>query len=100
MAGLVPEPTRTGGILRQASHVVPNRRHSKKKGEQLKLRLIHDLRRSGVNSRVSTHERVILRRIRDAKENILDLIDRCGAQQWEAYEFDFKDAFKQIQVHP
>ena len=65
----------------------------------MKLRLIHDLRRPRVNSRVSTQEWVILPRINDAGDNMLNLIDRCGAQRWEAFVLDFKDAFKQIKVH-
>ena len=72
----------------------------KQKGDQRKLRLIHDLRRSGVNAKVATQERVVLPRANDAKDDVLGLIETCGAQRWEMFVLDFKDAFKQIKVHP
>ena len=63
------------------------------------MRLIHDLRRFGINARVKTHERVVLQRASDVKEDVLDLIHRCGPQCWELFVLNFKDAFKQIRVH-
>ena len=72
----------------------------KQKGDQRKLRLIHDLRRSGVNAKVATHERVVLPRANDARDDVLGLIETCGAQHWEMFVLDLKDAFKQIKLHP
>ena len=48
---------------------------AKLKDGKTKYRLVHDLRRSGVNSKVTTHERVILPRANDAKDDILGLAD-------------------------
>ena len=46
-----------------------------------------------------TNGRVVLPRASDAKDDILGMVDQCGAQSWEMFVLDFKDAFKQIHVH-
>ena len=71
---------------------------AKPQGERLKLRLIHDLKRSGVINRVTVRERVVLPRLHDAVEGILDLIHQHGGCEWELFGSDFSDAFKQIKV--
>ena len=51
---------------------------AKEKQGQPKLRLIHDLRRSGVNAKVVIQERVVLPRLEDAIKNALELIQSVG----------------------
>ena len=41
----------------------------------MKYRLVHDLRRSGVNARIKLKERVVLPRLQDASEGALDLLE-------------------------
>ena len=48
---------------------------AKQKFRGLKLRLIHDVRRSGVNARVRLSERIVLPRLNDARNEILDHIE-------------------------
>ena len=67
---------------------------AKMKNGKEKLRLIHDLKRSGVNSRVDFKERLILPRLADARDDILDAIDEGGVENWECAALDFADAFK------
>ena len=52
---------------------------SKEKAGKQKLRLIHDLRRSGVNEKVQFKERAILPRIEDAIRDVLKIIRQVGA---------------------
>ena len=73
---------------------------AKAKADKVKLRLVHDLRRSGVNAKMRTHERVVLPRLSDACEDVLTLIDTVGAESWECVGLDFADAFKQLKVAP
>ena len=69
-----------------------------KHGEQ-KLRLIHDLRRSGVNQQVVMTERVILPRISDLIEDVLAVEEALEpGENWECMIADFKDAFKHLHV--
>ena len=49
---------------------------AKQVNEVTKLRLIHDLKRSGVNQRVVITERVILPRLSDLVEDLLTLIKK------------------------
>ena len=72
---------------------------AKPQGDRVKLRLIHDLRRSGVNSRVKLTGRFVLPRLRDARDGILELIQRY-CREWELIGLDFSDAFKQLFVAP
>ena len=39
-----------------------------------KIRLIHDLRRSGINARITLHERIVLPRLTDVARDDLDLM--------------------------
>ena len=73
---------------------------SKVQGDRIKLRLIHDLRRSGVNSKEVLPERVVLPRLQDARYSILELIEKVEGNDWEIMGLDFSDAFKQIKVAP
>ena len=63
-----------------------------------KLRLIHDLRRSGVNQRVKCKERLVLPRISDLMQDILDVIELAGPEGGECMILDFADAFRQLPV--
>ncbi len=65
---------------------------AKIKHQLLKIRLIHDLRRSGVNSKVVMHERVILPRLMDVVRDLLALQQEHGLG-WDVFIADFKDAF-------
>ena len=72
---------------------------SKQKGDKLKLRLIHDLKRSGVNAKVAFQERLILPRLVDARDDVLHAIQEAGHENWECVVLDYADAFKQLRVH-
>ena len=67
-------------------------------GSILKVRLIHDLRRSGVNSKVRVQERLVLPRIGDALTDILELLEAFPGLEIEMETADFKDAFKQMRA--
>ena len=57
---------------------------AKQKGDSLKLRLIHDLRRSGVNQQAVIGERVVLPRIVDLIEDVLAVIEETSmGEDWE-----------------
>ena len=73
---------------------------AKQKVGSLKLRLIHDLRRSGVNQKVDFNERLVLPRLTDLKDDLLWLIDTVGYDNWECVVLDFADAFKNLRVYP
>ena len=79
-------PSRIGVIVKRAS-----------KG-MLKVRLIHDLRRSGVNAKIRLRERLVLPRISNIIESILDLMSELEDEQVELWGMDFRDAFKQLRV--
>ncbi len=72
---------------------------AKVKHQLLKIRLIHDLRRSGVNAKVTMHERIILPRLMDVVRDLLALQQEHGLG-WDVFIADFKDAFKQLRVAP
>ena len=57
-----------GDIARSRIAVV-----AKEKQGKLKVRLVHDLRRSGVNDRVVVHERIVLPKATDVVVDALDL---------------------------
>ena len=73
---------------------------AKQKGGQLKVRLVHDLRRSGVNEKVVVQERVVLPRATDVVCDALDLMELHGTPEVEYFVLDFKDAFKQLTIAP
>ena len=71
----------------------------KNKNDITKVRLIHDLSRSGVNHRVQLPERVVLPRLCDVAEAARDFVtDRKADTVVEMLVLDFKDAFKQMHV--
>ena len=64
---------------------------SKIKDDALKLRLIHDLRRSGVNQRIQMRERVVLPRMADLITDILETIARLETgEDWECSVLDYR----------
>ena len=73
---------------------------AKVKGGRTKIRLIHDLKRSGVNKRVRVAERLVLPRIADACTDALDLLRETGDARLDVLGLDFKDAFKQVPIDP
>ena len=71
----------------------------KNKGPMHKIRLVHDLRRSGVNQRVRMAERVVLPRVQDVIDDILGIQSQLGpGESWECLVLDYEDAFKQLRV--
>ena len=72
-----------------------NRVIAKQVKEVTKLRLIHDLKRSGVNQRVVVSERVILPRHAVLVEDSLTPHKECRADGWETLITVFADAIKQ-----
>ena len=73
---------------------------AKMKAGQQKLRLIHDLRRSGVNKKVTMKERVVLPRISDFIDDVLTVNEQANEQgaAWETLILDFSDAFKHLKI--
>ena len=69
------------------------------KGE--KVRLIHDMRRNGTNSKVTFEERLVLPRVKDIIEGVMELLERKNNHEGaEFLTLDFRDAFKQLHVVP
>ena len=69
------------------------------KGE--KVRLIHDMRRNGTNSKVTFKERLVLPRVKDIIEGVMELLERKNNREGvEFLTLDFRDAFKQLHVVP
>ena len=67
------------------------------KGE--KVRLIHDMRRNGTNSKVSFQERLVLPRVKDIVGGVMELLeDKDNNEGVEFLTLDFRDAFKQLHV--
>ena len=67
------------------------------KGE--KVRLIHDMRRNGTNSKVTFEERIVLPRVKDIIEGVMELLERKNNNEGvEFLTLDFRDAFKQLHV--
>ena len=87
--------SRHGEITRSRIAVV-----AKQKQGKTKVRLVHDLRRSGVNERVVTGERVVLPKATDVVADALDLMESTGEPECEFFGLDFADAFKQLEVDP
>ena len=56
---------------------------AKMKGGRRKIRLIHDLRRSGVNARIKTSERVVLPKLTDVVDSALSLMQKTGTTEIE-----------------
>ena len=73
---------------------------AKEKLGELKVRPVHDLRRSGVNERVVVRERVVLPRVTDVVADTLDLQEEWPKCDVEYFVLDFKDAFKQLSLDP
>lgn len=81
--------------------IIPSRMAAlvKSKNGATKVRLIHDLRRSGVNAMARVPERIVLPRLRDAIDSAIGVAK--GLREREVIEFvvlDFKDAFKHLPV--
>lgn len=72
--------------------IVKTKADGSKKG-----RLVHDLRRSDVNSHIVFEERLVLPRLRDAVEDVLSLMESASPEeQILLMSADFADAFKQL----
>ena len=72
-----------------------------KEGEVRRVRLIHDLGRSGVNHRIRLPERLVLPRLSDAMSSIQTLLsDKSSDKEVELLVLNFKDAFKHLHAHP
>ena len=98
---VVWEPSRAT-LEAKVGSLVPSRVAAlvKEKPGGLKVRLIHDLRRSGVNATASIPERVVLPRFIDAVESIVKVAAADKARQGvDLAVLDFADAFKQLPVH-
>ena len=81
--------------------IIPSRMAAliKSKIRTTKVRLIHDLRRSGVNAMARVPGRIVPPRLRDAIDSAIGVAK--GLQEHEIIEFvvlDFKDAFKHLPV--
>ena len=72
---------------------------AKEKQGRRKIRLVHDLRRSGVNSRIKVRERVVLPRLTGVVDDARELMAKTGAAAVDYMTADFKDAFKQLKVN-
>ena len=70
----------------------------KEKDGRVNTRLIHDLRRSGINSRANCPERVVLPRVMDVIRMALKVIRESGGDPVEWLSLDFSVAFKQLLV--
>ena len=71
----------------------------KQKRDGKKVRLVHDLRRSGVNATIKFEERLVLPRLRDVMEDSMILFENLQpGEQVSLLSLDFKDAFKQLPV--
>jgi hypothetical protein len=65
----------------------------------VKLRLITDMLRSGINSFVKLHERIVLPRLFDLVEAALRMMENCAASEdVEMMVSDFSDAFHSMGV--
>ena len=84
-----------------------------KRDGSLKLRIVNDFRRSGINAFSKMRERLVLPRMIDLIEDTLDLMEdlatKPSAEEMEATEedaqvefltIDFSDAFKNIPANP
>eukprot|EP00972_Heterocapsa_arctica_P041817 6164942-Heterocapsa_arctica.AAC.1 len=69
--------------------------------ERIKARLIHDLRRSGVNANITMKERIVLSRLEDVRQGLLALLQALlPGEEITLLTLDFRDAFKQLKVDP
>ena len=70
------------------------------KAAQQKLRLIDDLRRSGVNKKVTMQESVVPPRISDFIDDVLTVNEQANEQgaAWETLILDFSDAFQHLKI--
>ena len=73
----------------------------KAKGDRVKVCLTHDLSRSGVNHKIWLPERVVLPRLSDVIEATMKhLASRTPHIAVDMLVHDFRDALKQLHVHP
>ena len=64
-----------------------------------KVRLIHDMRRNGTNSKVTFHERLVLPRLKDVIQGVMELLKgKANDEGIDLLTLDFRDAFKQLHV--
>ena len=70
----------------------------KTKNGKVKVRLVHDLRKSGVNARIAFTERVVLPLLQDAIASILNLMEARPSECISLVTLDFADAFKHLHV--
>ena len=70
-----------GQIFCSRSGVIAKMKHGRRK-----IRLVHDLRRFGVNSCIKVRERVALPRLTDVVNNAHDLMAKIGASAVSAAE--------------
>lgn len=71
----------------------------KQKGNQEKVRIVVDMRMSGINGRMKLFERVVLPRISDLATSIHELLKVAGhGQTPEFFIADFKDAFYTLRL--
>ena len=67
--------------------------------EGAKVRHIHDMRRNGTNPKVTFEERIVLPRVRDIIEGVMELLEHKNNNEGvEFLTLDFWDAFKQLHV--
>ena len=86
--GAVPHPAPMGNVTKPV-------------GNELKHRVIMDLRRNGVNESVVIEERVVLPRGIDHARDMAILYDQARNDEiLEVLVLDFKDAFMSIPLHP
>eukprot|EP00435_Cladocopium_sp_Y103_P027145 s3386_g6.t1 len=72
----------------------------KMKGGKEKVRLVVDMRRSGINGRMCLLERVVLPRIPDVAKSCEELLKVSSrADQLEFFVCDFSDAFYTLKLH-
>lgn len=71
----------------------------KYKKDVKKVRLVHDLRRSGINNTIQFGERLVLPRLRDVVEDAMILFEALEpGEKVMLLSLDFRDAFKQLPV--
>ena len=57
-----------------------------------KVRLIHDMRRNGTNSKVIFHERLVLPRLKDVIQGVMELLkDKANDEGIDLLTLDFRD---------
>ena len=73
----------------------------KQKSGKEKVRVIVDMRRSGINGQMKVEERVVLPRVTDAATSLHELLKSARVDDVpEFYIIDFSDAFYTLHFHP